>query len=54
MDEKYEIVHHTTYKFFGVDEVYNLVMDEMYEIGQFITKFKYEYYRIWVFSVVRA
>ena len=32
MDEMYEIVHQTTYRFFGIDEMYKLVMDEMYEI----------------------
>ena len=26
----YEIVHQATYRFFGIDEMYKLVMDEMY------------------------
>ena len=54
MDEMYEIVHQATYRFFGIDELYKLVMDEMYEIGQFIAKFEYEYSRICNASVVRA
>ena len=59
MDEMYEIVHQAKYKFFGVDEMYKLVMDEMHEIGWiwiFWTslKFEYEYSRICVVSVVRA
>ena len=59
MDEMYETVHQATYKFFGVDEMYKLVMDEMHEIGWiwiFWTslKFEYEYSRICVVSVVRA
>ena len=29
MDEMYEIVHQDTYWFFGIDEMYKLVMDEM-------------------------
>ena len=33
MDEIYEIVHQARYRFFGIDEMYKLVMDEMYEIG---------------------
>ena len=32
MDEMYEIVHQATYRFFGIDEMYKLVMDEMHEI----------------------
>ena len=32
MDEMYEIVHQATYKFFGNDEMYKLVMDEICEI----------------------
>ena len=43
MDEMYEIVHQATYRFFGIDELFKLVMDEIYEIGQFIVKFEYEY-----------
>ena len=53
MNEMYEIVHRATYRFFGIDELYKSVMDEMYEIGQFIAKFEYEYSRIWIVSVVR-
>ena len=33
---------------------YKLVMDEMYEIGWFVTKFEHEYSRICVVSVLRA
>ena len=33
MDKMYENVHQATYRFFGMDEVYKLVMDEIYEIG---------------------
>ena len=36
MDEINEIVHQATCRFFGIDEVYKLVMNEMYEIGRFI------------------
>ena len=43
MDEMYEIVHQATYRFFGIDKVHKLVMDEMYETGWFIVKFEYEY-----------
>ena len=31
MDKMYEIVHQATYRFFGFDEMYKLVMDKMYE-----------------------
>ena len=54
MDEMYEIVYQATYRFFGIDELYKLVMDEMYETGQFIAKFEYEYSRICIVSVVRG
>ena len=50
----YEIVHQAMYRFFGIDELYKLVMDEMYEIGRFIAKFECEYSRICVVSVIRA
>ena len=43
MDELYKIIHQATYRFFGIDELYKLVMDEMYEIGWFIAKFECEY-----------
>ena len=36
MDEIYEIVHPATCRFFGIDEVYKLVINEMYEIGRFM------------------
>ena len=39
----YEIVCQATYRFFGIEELDKLVMDEMYEIGRFIEKFEYEY-----------
>ena len=32
MDEMHEIVHQAIYRFFGIDEMFKLVMDEMYEI----------------------
>ena len=32
MDEMYKIVHQATYRFFEIDEMYKLVMHEMYEI----------------------
>ena len=54
MDEMYEIVHQAMYRFFGIDEVYKLVMDEMNNIGRLIAKFEYEYSRNCVASVVRA
>ena len=33
MNEMYENVHQAMYRFFWIDEMYKLVMDEMYEIG---------------------
>ena len=54
MDEMYEIVDQVTYRFFGIDELYKLVMDEMYQTGWFIAKFEYAYSRICVTSVVGA
>ena len=42
MDKMYEIVHQATYRFLGIDKVYNLVMDEMYETGRLIAKFEYK------------
>ena len=54
MHEMYEIIHQTTYWFFGNDKLYKLVMNEIYEISQFIAKFEYEYSRICISSVVRA
>ena len=33
MDEMYQIVHQATYRFSGIDEMYKLVMNEMYENG---------------------
>ena len=55
----YEIVHQATYRFFGNDEVYKLVMDDMYEIGWIWIfwnwlKFEYEFSRICTVSVVKA
>ena len=32
MDEMYVTVHQATYRFFGIDEMYGVVMDKMYEI----------------------
>ena len=40
--------------FWGIHEVYKLVMDEMYGIGRFIAKFEYEYSKVYVVSVVRV
>ena len=31
MDEMYEIVDQAMYRFFGIEEMYKLAMDEMYE-----------------------
>ena len=45
MDELYEIVHQVKYWFFGIYEVYKLVIDEMYETSRFIAK-------IWI-SILR-
>ena len=36
----YEIIHQATYRFFGIEEVYKLMMDEMYETGRFIAQMK--------------
>ena len=38
--EMYEIIHQATYRFFGIEEVYKLMMDEMYETGRFIAQMK--------------
>ena len=54
MDEVYEIAHQAKYRFFGIDEVHKLVMDEMYEIGPFVAKSEYKYFRICIVSVVRS
>ena len=59
MDEMCKIVCQATYRVFGVDEMYKLVMDEMYEnvwiwIFWNWLKFEYEYSKICVVSVVRA
>ena len=40
--------------FLGSVKCTKLVMVEMYEIGQFLAEFEYEYCRICVVSVVRA
>ena len=32
LDVMYEIVHQAIYRFFAIDEMYKLVMDEIYEI----------------------
>ena len=52
MSEMYGIVHQATHRFFGIDEAYKLVIDEIFGIGQFIAKCNYEYSRIFVVSVV--
>ena len=54
IEEMYEMVHQATYKLFGIDEAYKLLMDEMQEIGRFIAKFQYEYCGNCGVSVVRA
>ena len=54
MDELYEIVYQVKYWFFGIYEVYKLVIDEMYETSRFIAKFEYQYSRNCVVSVVRT
>ena len=40
--------------FWGSVKRTKLVMDKMYEIGQFPVEFEYEYCRTWAVSVVRA
>ena len=57
MDEMYEIVYQATYRFFGIDEMYRLVMDKMYEIVWKLIfrnwlKCEYEYPRITNFVLV--
>ena len=59
MDEMYEVFHQAMYRFFRIDEMYNLVIDEIYKIVWIWIswnwlKFEYEYSRICVVSVVRA
>ena len=54
MDELYEVVQQAKYRFLGSVRCAKFVMDEMYEIGQFLGEFQYEYCRICVVSVVRA
>ena len=54
MDETYEIAQQAKYRFWRSGKCTKLVVDEMYEIGQFLTKFEYEYCRICVVSVVRG
>ena len=59
MDEMYEIVHQATHRFLWIDEMYKLVMDEMYETGWILIfgdwlKCEYEYSRICLVSDVRA
>ena len=34
-------VHEAMYRFFEIDEVHKLMMDEIYEIGWFTVKFEY-------------
>ena len=38
----YQTVHQATYRFLGIDEVYKLAIDELYETGRLIAKFEYE------------
>ena len=54
MDEMYEIAQRAKYRFLGSVKCTKFVMDETYEIGQFLAEFEYEYCRICVVSVVRA
>ena len=59
MDEMYETVHQATYMIFEIDEMYKLMMDEIYEIGWIWIfwnwlKFECEYSRICTVSVVKA
>ena len=54
MDEMYEIVHQTTHRFLGIEEVYKLMMDEMDETGTPISKFGYETRVVVVVLVVRV
>ena len=51
----YEIAQQAKYRFWkkGPMKCTKFVMDEMYEIGQFLVELEYEYCRICVVSVVR-
>ena len=46
----YEIAQQAKYRFWGSMKC-TKVMDEMYEIGQFLAEFEYEYCRIWLFGL---
>ena len=50
----YEIAQQGKYRFFGSVKCMKFMMDEIYEIGQLVAEFEYEYCRIAVVSVVRA
>ena len=54
MDEMYEIVHQTTHRFLGIEEVHKLMMDEMDKTGIPIAKFGYETRVVVVVLVVRV
>ena len=46
MDSISKISEQAKHSFFEIDEVYKLVMDEMYNIVQFIMNFEDEYSRV--------
>ena len=54
MDEMCEIAQQVKHRFWRSVKCTKFVMDEMYEIGQFLAEFEYEYCRICVVLVVRA
>ena len=54
MDGMFKIAQQAKYRFFGIDEVQKLLMDDMHEIVRFFTKLESEYSRICVLSVVKA
>ena len=43
MDEMYEIAQQAKYRFLGSVKYTKFAADEIYEIGQFVTEFEYEY-----------
>ena len=54
MDEMYETAQQAKYRFLGSEKCTKSLMDEMYEMGQFLAELEYEYCRIFVVSVVRT
>ena len=50
MDEMYETVHQATYMFFEIDEMYKLVMDEIYEIVWILSTTKKKILRLTLYN----